>query len=456
MNSLLERVESDIRARNLIRRGDRILVAVSGGLDSMVLLHVLIQLSKSWRLKLFIAHFNHQLRGRNSDADERLVKDTVTKLGLPFHAGQGDVRSLSRESGMSIEMAARDLRHEFLAYIANKTRCRTVATAHHADDQVELFFLRLLRGAGGDGLAGMKWKSPAPKDKTISIIRPLLGLEKSSLAEFAAQNRIAFREDASNRSTDILRNRVRLELLPLLRRRFQGSVDTSITRLMEIVGAEAELVTSLAKEWLSTNPRSPAFKNCSVALQRRIIQLQVQKLGHAAEFDLIESLRRESGKKISIKTDVYLVADHSGRVARVISEAPRFNARSQRVRLDGKSGDIRFSATTFSWEMVSGAKFKPRRGVPGVEMFDADAVGGNIVLRHWKAGDRLQPIGMKSAVKLQDLFVNQKIPGAHRRQLILAMTERGEVFWVEGLRIGERFKIQETTIRKLVWRWRRQ
>lgn len=89
-------------------------------------------------------------------------------------------------------------------------------------------------------------------------------------------------------------------------------------------------------------------------------------------------------------------------------------------------------------------------------MFDADAVGGNIVLRHWKAGDRLQPIGMKSAVKLQDLFVNQKIPGAHRRQLILAMTERGEVFWVEGLRIGERFKIQETTIRKLVWRWRRQ
>lgn len=456
MNELLEQVESDIHARNLMRRGERILVAVSGGLDSMVLLHTLVQLSKSWRLKLSVAHFNHQLRGRSSDADERLVKMTATTLGLPFHAGRGDVKCYARKFGVSIEMAARDLRHEFLAGVARKTGCRVVATAHHADDQVELFFLRLLRGAGGEGLAGMKWRATSPKDSRVSIIRPLLALEKSSLAEFAAQTGIVFREDASNRSTDILRNRVRLELLPLLRRRFQGSVDTTVARLMEIIGAEAELVTSLATEWLEKNTRRVAFKDCPVAMQRRIIQLQLQKLGHAAEFDLVESLRGESGKKVSIATDVCLVADDAGCVSRLALRATSFNKGSKRVRLDGKSGDFLFSNAMFSWEMGGGGKFKSKRGTPGIEMFDAEAVGGRIVLRHWKAGDRFQPIGMKSAVKLQDLFVNQKIPAALRRELILATTERGEVFWVEGLRIGERFKIQETTIRSLVWRWRRQ
>lgn len=464
MLNLPERVEHSIRERTLFRRGEKILVAVSGGLDSMVLLDVLAQLAKAHQWKLIVAHYNHQLRGRSSDADERLVKKTATSLDLPFHAGSGDVKSHSRTSGGSIEMAARELRHAFLVNAARKFRCRVIATAHHSDDQVELFFIRLLRGAGGEGLAGMKWNAESPADRKLRIVRPLLNVEKAALAEFAKQAGITFREDASNRSTDILRNRVRLELLPLLRRQFNPAVDKSVSRLMEIVGAEAEVVTALAEEWLAdgvTRPTSASesggcFKECQVAVQRRIIQLQLQDLGVMADFELIESLRVEPEKSISIGREVWVQSDDSGLVKKVSPPVHGFKAGIRKLTLGIKAGTTKFSGAHISWQMTTDGTHEIGRGVPRAETFDADKVGGKIVLRHWQAGDRFQPIGMKSAVKLQDWFTNQKIPAARRRELIVATTERGEVFWVEGLRIGERFKLGKLTRRRLVWRWIRQ
>lgn len=457
MNNLLEHVENNIRVRGLIHRGDRILVAVSGGMDSMTLLHSLSTLSHSLQFKLVVGHFNHQLRGRSSDGDERLVRKMATSLELPFYAGRGDVKSHANQSGVSIEMAARELRHNFLANAASEARCNAIATAHHADDQVELFFLRLLRGSGGDGVSGMKWKARSPFNPRLSIIRPLLGLDKTVLSDFAVQNSIAYREDASNRSADFLRNRVRLELLPLLRRRFHVSLDKSVARLMTITGAETELVSALAEKWLAAKSRKTPFANCHVALQRRIIQLQLLRLGVAPEFDLIESLRLGYGKTISISQNAWLVLNHEGIVSQTAAKNHVFNAQTSHVSLDETPKRKTFSGAMFTWKFVPyGKQHRHKKPAPCVESFDADAVGSNIVLRHWKSGDRFQPIGMKSAVKLQDWFVNQKIPAARRREMILATTQHGEVFWVEGLRIGERFKLTETTVRRLNWRWRRQ
>lgn len=454
--NLLERVEHSIRVRTLFRRGENILVAVSGGLDSMVLLHVLAQLAKDCRWKLVVAHFNHQLRGRSSDADERLVKKTAANLGLEFHFGCGDVKAHALAIGVSVEMAAREMRHIFLAKTARQTRCRVIATAHHADDQVELCFLRLFRGAGGEGLAGMRWKSNSPVDRKSMLARPLLDVEKVTLAEFAKKAGIAFREDASNRSSDMLRNRVRHELLPMLRRRFNPSVDKSVLRLMEIAGAEAQVVASLAEEWLRSNPRNPEFRKCPTAVQRRIIQIQLQRSDVMADFELIETLRLEPSQNVSVGRDNWVRSDRSGLVEKASPPVLTFDAGITTVKLGSSAGKAEFSGTCFSWEYSGGRKFDPGQGVPGVESFDAEKVGGSIVLRHWRAGDRFQPIGMKSGVKLQDWFTNQKIPAARRRELIVATTERGEVFWVEGLRIGERFKLGKQTRRKLIWRWIRQ
>ncbi|HUB87009.1 MAG TPA: tRNA lysidine(34) synthetase TilS, partial [Verrucomicrobiae bacterium] len=232
MTDLLQRVENSIRNRTLIPRGEKILVAVSGGLDSMVLLCALKNLSARHKWKIVVAHFNHRLRGRACEADEKLVRQIAAKLKLPVVVENADVKSFAETSKLSIEMAARKLRHEFFARVARQRKIKTFALAHHADDQVELFFLRLLRGAGSEGLAGMKWKSSSPADKTILLVRPLLDLTKSELWKFARENKIRFRHDATNFSTDYLRNRIRNELLPLLKRNYQPALGKIILRLM--------------------------------------------------------------------------------------------------------------------------------------------------------------------------------------------------------------------------------
>jgi tRNA(Ile)-lysidine synthase len=236
VTGLLQCVEQDIQTRRLLQRNQTVLVAVSGGLDSMTLLQILHALSSQHGWKLTVAHFNHQLRARSSDADEKLVRQTAAALKLPFIAARADVRTFVKKSGLSIEMAARKLRHEFFVRAARERHISVVALAHHADDQVELFFLRALRGAGGEGLAGMKWRSPSPVNGKIALIRPLLGATKAELCEFARENRIHFHEDATNTRLDAARNRVRNELLPLLRRRYQPALNRTILRLMEIVG----------------------------------------------------------------------------------------------------------------------------------------------------------------------------------------------------------------------------
>jgi tRNA(Ile)-lysidine synthetase-like protein len=179
-------------------------------------------------------------------------------------------------------------------------------------------------------------------------------------------------------------------------------------------------------------------------------------LGVMADFELIESLRVEPGKSVSVGREVWVQSDDCGEVKKVLSQDRGFKAGISQIKLGNRVSKAEFSGVRFSWKFAMGGKFQIPRGVLGAETFDAEKVGETISLRHWQAGDRFQPIGMKSAVSLQDWFTNQKIPAARRRELIVATTERGEVFWVEGLRIGERFKLGKQTRRRLIWRWIRQ
>src|SRR5207302_1064798 len=211
-SDILTEVAENIRRRLLLRRGQRVLVAVSGGVDSLVLLDVLHKLAPSNRWRLTVAHLNHQLRGRSSQADERLVRKTAQKLKLPLVVKSANVRKFACAHKLSLEMAARKLRHDFLVRTAMRLKAPVIALAHHADDQLELFFLRLLRGSGGEGLAGMKWQNPSPQNPHILLTRPLLGQSKSDLLSFAKEHGIHFREDATNAQMDFQRNRIRHEL----------------------------------------------------------------------------------------------------------------------------------------------------------------------------------------------------------------------------------------------------
>jgi tRNA(Ile)-lysidine synthase len=455
MNEFLHRVEDEIGHRRLISRGQKILVAVSGGADSMVLLQVLHSLAAANGWKLVVAHFNHRLRGRASDGDEKLVRQTAKKLRLKFVGEAADVKRFATQSKLSLEMAARKLRHEFLARTAAKEKIKTIALAHHADDQVELFFLRLFRGAGGEGLMGMKWRSPSPVDKDVMLVRPLLACSKAEILEYAREAKIPFRDDATNFSTDILRNRVRNELLPLLRKNYQPQISKSVLRTMEIVGVEANFMIGLALRIRSgkADVHTP-FDKLPPAVQRRILQQELLAARLVPEFELIEQLRLAPGKPVSVNSGLSVARKVDGKIVLRANLEKEFSADELKVKLQGRAGRVAFGGSKFSWAVkkFDGVRRgKAESGKRKAETYDADKIGGQIVLRHWRAGDRFQPIGMKSAVKLQDLFVNAKIPQADRRNLVLATAESGEIFWVERLRIGEKFKLTPETLQKLIW-----
>lgn len=424
----------------------------------MVLVHALHALARGNGWQLCVAHFNHHLRGAASEGDERLVRQTARKLHRRCFVGGADVKAAAEQGKISLEMAARKFRHEFLARTAREQNAAVIALAHHADDQVELFFLRLLRGAGGDGLGGMKWRSPSPADAAVELVRPLLGFSKAELLKFAREHRIRFRQDATNFLTDIPRNRIRGELLPLLRDKYQSGLDKAILRLMDIVGAESEFVGAAAREFLERKDR--CFEGLPLPVQRRVILQQLTELGIAPDFELIEQLRGAPGKKVSLSRELAAIRSEDGRVCRREETPDQFKTAELRIDLSHARGKTEFSGREFIWRLSG----PPGRRLPGktsharsaqaLEIFDAEKIGGEIVLRHWQPGDRFQPIGLKSAVKLQDLFINAKIPANRRRELVLAATSQGTIFWVENLRIGEACKLRPGTRKELTWQMR--
>lgn len=426
----------------------------------MVLLNLLHTLAPRHDWRLSVAHLNHCLRGRASDADEALVRRAAKALSIPISTRRVDVAGLARKEKVSIEMAARRARHDFLACTAVDFRAGAVVLAHHSDDQVELFFLRLLRGSGLESLSGMKWRNPSSANSAVELIRPLLAESKAALVQYAKRHGIAFREDASNRSLDFQRNRIRHELLPLLRSHYQPALDRVIARFMELAGAETELSRAAAARWLKKPSRD--FGNTPVAVQRRIIQSQLPSLGVTADFELIERLRLNPGSPVAVAPGKVVRLDADG-FLRACAGVPlrkrvdQSDSDSMVVNLTGKPRTVvRFAGLTLSWRFrqlsTKSCRFEH---TPGLEVFDADRVGSSIQLRHWRPGDRFQPIGMTRPVKLQDLFVNLKIPRERRGTLVVAATGSGELFWVEELRISERFKVTRGTTRRLHWSWKR-
>ncbi|MCU0785280.1 MAG: tRNA lysidine(34) synthetase TilS [Verrucomicrobia bacterium] len=460
--NLPELIKKQITSQGMLRRGERAVVAVSGGVDSMVLLHLLHSWATGMGWGLSVAHFNHQLRGRSSDADERLVRATADRLGLACDVGRADVRQCARRRKVSVEMAARDLRHAFLARCASKRKAAVVVLAQHADDQVEHFLMRLMRGAGGAGLRGMAGQSFSPADRGIRLVRPLLALPKAEVLAFARLQRIGFRQDASNEAVEFDRNWVRHKLLPLLRCR-QPAIERTVLRSLGIVEAETDYARRSALEWLAEirrgrRVRPTAFEQLHPAVQRHVIQEQLIELGCEPGFDLVEHLRNEPGRSVTVAARKAVARERSGVVRVAAAQIAKFAGGQRVIRIvptRQTRGCVEFGGVVVNWRVLrkpAGFSMKLERNV---EYFDAERVGARLLLRHWRPGDRFRPIGLTAATKLQDWFTNRKVPRTRRRELVLAETERGDIFWVEGERIAEVCKVTPKTRRLLELRCKR-
>ena len=276
------------------------LIGVSGGRDSVALLHHLVDVGYK---KLIICHLNHELRGRSSKSDARFVEKLAAKYDLDLAAGSADVCAIAKRKKMSIETAARETRYSFFAKVAKQKRCHTIFLAHHADDLVETFLINLIRGAGPTGLAAMREISIRRIDNVdLTIVRPLLGVWRNDIDEYIRKHRLQFREDASNKNLVLLRNRLRRRIIPYIEKQLGRKVRMSIWRAATIAAEEEAWIEGMAARSNTKDQHLSVEKlrTLPIALQRRVIMTWLRQQGSAdVGFDVIERVRSLLDTKIA-------------------------------------------------------------------------------------------------------------------------------------------------------------
>ena len=446
-----------INRYNLIAEGDKLILALSGGVDSMVLADLLLKL----KVEFVAAHCNFHLRGEESDGDEKFVRDYAERNGIQCFVKHFETEKYAAEQGISIEMAARDLRYAWFEQLRQQLGYDKIAVAHHADDQAETFFINLLRGAGLNGLKGMK-----PQNGVI--IRPLLWASREQIRKYAVENHIVWREDHTNAESVYLRNKIRNRLLPTFDE-LHPEARHGLHKSLEHLSAENELYRVLLKEKLAQIveqdgdvQRFPysAFLDCFVP-RNDAKRMQENKVpepveGPAYTFQLLFEWLRQYGFNTdqchfiydAIGTgfgNQYFSPAHCvviGRDDLQLSEIKEKTDDEIQIQI-GEEEILSPIHLRFS-KMEKTADFIINKS-SDVAQLDFDKLRFPLTLRHWRHGDRFCPLGMKGSKLLSDFFVDQKFTEYQKQNVWLLVSADGDILWVVGYRIDERFKILNDT-----------
>lgn len=457
----LDRLQATIHRYGLLERGQGVLVAVSGGVDSMVLLHGLLAIRDGWSLRLAVGHLHHGLRGAEADRDAAFVEEAARCLGLPVTVARAEI---VRRGGQSLQEAAREVRHAFLARVARDQGLGRIALGHTRDDVAETLLMNLLRGAGARGLGSV------PPAREGGIIRPLIDLGREEIEAFALDRGIAYVADSSNASERYLRSRVRHRLIPLLAKEFNPQIARTLGRTALLLREEDAYLDAVAGEALAgmasaeacggLRIRRPALLALPRALQRRAFRAALRRVsGH---------LRGLAARHVEAALDLFGGPSGTGKLR--LPGGTILWLEGEDIRLEPATspsgeppGGPSLAAALLplapgATAVVGGAQFSleflPREGwAPppdpgGMADLDADRVAGPLTIRPWLPGDRFQPLGMAGTKKLQDLFVDAKVPRP-AREAVLVVLSGGSIVWVVGHRIDHRFRVREDTRRIL-------
>ncbi len=463
-----ERVLGFIKQNQLVSGVGRLVVAVSGGPDSVCLLHILAKLQEELGVKLHIAHLNHQLRGAESEADAEYVAELSQKLGIPATIERRDVKGYQKRERLSPEEAAREVRYRFLAEVAESVGADRVAVGHTRDDHIETILMHLIRGTGTRGLRGLQaattWQS---EGKSLTVIRPLLEISHQETEDYCRRHRLMPHLDASNLSLSPLRNRIRQQLLPLLES-YNPRLAETLLRTGRIASDDIDFLDEqIARLWdeiarqeeesISIDKKS--FEPLPPALKRYLLRASVEKLlGSAKDIEMrhIEEMMsltaRPAGKSLNLPGGLIFSVEYGQ-----YRLTPDSAALSPLPLLKGEfplniPGETKLPGWRVEVKMID------REGMTEKDAFtaylDLGKTGDKLVVRPRRRGDRFQPLGLNQPKKVGEFMIDAKVPRNWRSRIPIVCSSK-QIIWLVGWRIDERAKVSEDTKQVLRLRFKR-
>jgi tRNA(Ile)-lysidine synthase len=439
----LSSVKKTIKRFNMLAPDETVVVGVSGGADSLGLLHILTEIEE-YNLKLIISHINHGIRPEEGKRDAEFVEEIAKKLNLPFELKEVNTPELKKILNLSLEEAARILRYGFFKEVLCKYGANRVATGHTLDDQAETVLMRIIRGSGTSGLSAI------PPVSKGYIIRPLIQTPRSEIEEYLRAKGVKWIEDSTNRAKDFLRNRIRHELIPELQE-YNPKIKEALSRTASILRVEEDFIKSRAKNWFEYVFGSSGenellgtishYKLIPEALRPPFIRIAIEKLkgdlrkisfNHIISVDELLLSETPSGE-ISLPHEIVVTKGYDLFLFTRKSELKR--EFSHTISSPGKWSFPDFDCEVEITEVKSLSENK------FVGIFDADSVEFPFGVRNFRPGDRFIPLGMKTLKKVKRFFIDEKIPRFLRNRIPVFLS-KGEIMWIGGMRIDERFKLR--------------
>jgi tRNA(Ile)-lysidine synthase len=455
---LEQRVLDFIRQHRLVSASEKLVVAVSGGADSVCLLHILAKLKEQLKIELHLAHLNHQLRDAESDADADYVADLARRLGIPATIERQEVKAYQKKMRLSPEEAAREVRYRFLTDVVGVTGAKRVAVGHTQDDHIETILMHLIRGAGTRGMRGLQpsteWSS---KTGNMTVIRPLLEVSHQETEEYCHRYQLAPRLDASNLSLSPLRNRIRQQLLPLLQS-YNPGIAEALLRTGRIAGDDIDFLDKeIARLWAkiarqegeTVTLNRKGLDRLPPTLKRYLLRTGAEKLlGSAKDIEMrhIEEmmalLDRPAGKRLSLPGGLIFSTSYDNYILTLdlaaLSPLPELGGENK-LNIPGQT---RLSGWHIKAEIIEPQEMTEKDDFTAC--FDLTKTGDNLTVRPRQRGDRFQPLGLAQPKKLGEFMIDAKIPQNWRKNIPIVCSPE-QIVWVVGWRIDERVKVNQKT-----------
>ncbi|WP_302654466.1 tRNA lysidine(34) synthetase TilS [uncultured Clostridium sp.] len=456
---MIKKVKYFIIDNNMIKAEEKILVALSGGPDSVCLLHILYSLKEKLNIKLGAIHINHMLRGEEALKDERYVNDICEKLRIDCYIERIDINKVASENSISLEMAGREERYKAFQKIKEKYGYDKVAVAHNANDQAETILMRMMRGTGLEGLVGIK------AVREGGIIRPILCLNRSEIESYCAENHLMPRIDKSNMERIYSRNKVRLDILPYMKENFNKDIIDTLNRMALILSKDNEYIEEQSNKCYEeyckcTNHKIVIEQNLFVkekeAIVTRVIKRAFKEISKSHQnfemkhiYDVIDLYNKGTGKSINL-TNSIIAENTYGDIIFKKKNNMKITKDESEVSIIKESviEEIKFKNYMIKMEVIDREKNVEFSNNALIKLFDYDKIEERIVIRNRKDGDKMKPLGIKGTKKLKDIFINLKVP-REERDVIPLICFDDEIAWIVGYKVSESFKITKSTKRVL-------